>query len=437
MTRVNHRWNALALPVLYETVIIGCYGTNAAESEAAIRHVNGVTFPNRGDHKLKLVQHIRLYTSSHYLSPRGVTVHEFSNIKTLTLFSLDRNCHQESYYRMLYSVVMQNLQSIHIGLRCEAAELQFPKLFSASCVLQGLPKLEMIRYSRLRTKSEIARMGEASDEEVVVEDALGGGALVGKYDGTMTSSQVFSNYIHHLSTLPHLKTIDLDLGITPDSFVDLRGSLPSSFNILSEFLKTRETQNTKMNREKKLMLFSKTQFNELVKDFTDEITRRNTRSSDGHALTSHLQPVDEYSHKRNQIVPTIVGTGVRLLRVLPKEKRHPGLVQALRDMQVYCTTLMYESLAEYGMDKVERLRIRMGLDGPWMEILIRRDEESSEVEVVTLFSDLVIPEELENMLPVGQRWGCYAMYRNNKRTVDSCALLEFKGERWCPVTQYI
>jgi hypothetical protein len=47
MTRVNHRWNALALPVLYETVIIGCYGTNAAESEAAIRHVNGVTFPNR------------------------------------------------------------------------------------------------------------------------------------------------------------------------------------------------------------------------------------------------------------------------------------------------------------------------------------------------------------------------------------------------------
>jgi hypothetical protein len=244
-----------------------------------------------------------------------------------------------------------------------------------------------------------------------------------------------------------------------------------------------------MNRQKKLMLLSKTQFNELVKDFTDEITRRNTRSSDGHALTSHLQPVDEYSHKRNQVrakfatvqqqafeelaadvhdqmlrsYPQLSVPGykhlfeptppfgnntldnvtclnkveqVRLLRVLPKEKRHPGLVQALRDMQVYCTTLMYESLAEYGMDKVERLRIRMGLDGPWMEILIHRDEESSEVEVVTLFSDLVIPEELENMLLVGQRWGCYAMYRNNKRTVDSCALLEFKGERWCPVTQY-
>jgi hypothetical protein len=95
---------------------------------------------------------------------------------------------------------MQNIQSIHIGLRCEAAELQFPKLFSASCVLQGLQKLEMIRYSRLRTKSEIARMGEASDEEVVVEDALGGGALVGKYDGTMTSSQVFVRLLAQIFT---------------------------------------------------------------------------------------------------------------------------------------------------------------------------------------------------------------------------------------------
>lgn len=131
-------------------------------------------------------------------------MHEFPNLKTLTLFSLDRNCHQDSYYRMLYSVVMPSLQTIHIGLRCEAAELQFPKLFSASCVLQGLPKLEVIRYSRLRTKSEIARMGELPDEEVVVDDALGGGALVGKYDGTMTSSQLFVRLLAYIF-IPKLK----------------------------------------------------------------------------------------------------------------------------------------------------------------------------------------------------------------------------------------
>lgn len=235
------------------------------------------------------------------------------------------------------------------------------------------------------------------------------------------------------------------------------------------------------------MLLSKTQFNELITDFTDEITRRNTRSPDGHVLTSHLEPVDEYSHKRNQVrakfatvqqqafeelaadvhdqmlisYPQLSVPGykhlfeptppfgndsldhvtclnkieqVRVLRVTPKEKRHQGLVQTLRDMQVYCATLMYESLAEYGMDKIEKLRIRMALDGPWVEILIYRDKENSEVEVVTLFSDLVLSEELGNMLLAGQRWGCYAMYRNNKRIIDSCALLEFKGKKWCPVT---
>ncbi|KAI5850537.1 hypothetical protein DFP73DRAFT_237968 [Morchella snyderi] len=480
MTRVNHCWNAHAIPVLYKTAIIGCYGTNAADSEAAVRNFNSVTFCNEGLYKLKLVQHLRFYTSSHYLSPRSITIHESPNLKTLTLFSLDRNCHQDSYYRMLYSVMMPNLQSIHIGLRCETAELQFPKLFSAGCVLECLPKLEMIRYSRLRTKSETTRMGEAADGDVVVEDALGGGPLVGKYDGTMTSSQIFSTYVHHLSALSHLKTIDLDLGITPDSFVDLRGSLPRSFTILSEFLIARETQRSKVNRKNRLMLLSKTQFHELITDFADEITRRNTFSPDGHALASYLEPVDEYSQKRNQVrakfatvqqqafeelaadvhdqiltsYPQLSVPGyrhlfeptppfgndtfdnvtclneieqMRLLRLTPKGKR-------LRDIQVYCATLMYESITEYGMDKIEKLRIRMALDGPWMEVLIYRDEKGFEVEVVTLFSDLVISEELVNMLRSGQRWGCYTMYRNNQRTVDSCALLEFKRKRWCPVT---
>lgn len=235
------------------------------------------------------------------------------------------------------------------------------------------------------------------------------------------------------------------------------------------------------------MLLSKTQFHELITDFADEITRRNTFSPDGHALASYLEPVDEYSQKRNQVrakfatvqqqafeelaadvhdqilrsYPQLSVPGyrhlfeptppfendtfdnvtclnkieqMRLLRLTPKGKRLPRLVQFLRDIQVYCATLMYESVTEYGMDKIEKLRIRMALDGPWMEVLIYRDEEGSEVEVVTLFSDLVISEELVNMLRSGQRWGCYAMYRNNQRTVDSCALLEFKGKRWCPVT---
>lgn len=46
MTRVNHCWNAHAIPVLYKTTIIGCYGTNAADSEAAVRNFNSVTFCN-------------------------------------------------------------------------------------------------------------------------------------------------------------------------------------------------------------------------------------------------------------------------------------------------------------------------------------------------------------------------------------------------------
>lgn len=44
-------------------------------------------------------------------------------------------------------------------------------------------------------------MGELPDEEVVVDDALGGGALVGKYDGTMTSSQLFVRLLAYTPTL--------------------------------------------------------------------------------------------------------------------------------------------------------------------------------------------------------------------------------------------
>lgn len=139
-----------------------------------------------------LVRHVKFKTSAYLLSEEEIQSHFFPSMETLQFFSLDRECDTSSYTRAMYSCTFGVLKKLHIGLRCDAAEARFPQIFAESNMASRLPCLEEFRYSRLRTRVEAARMGEYhSDENLIVDDHLGGGPFSSVPSYTIMQSQLF------------------------------------------------------------------------------------------------------------------------------------------------------------------------------------------------------------------------------------------------------
>lgn len=272
-----------------------------------------------------------------------------------------------------------------------------------------------------------------------------------------------------------LKILDFDLGVTPDSFTDPYSSLSGVYTIINTFLGYSQVPDYRARE--KFMYLSHQQFSELARDVADEILRR---AGDRDTLENlpFLPPVARCHHHRNYARSKLarfppariwdLATDIRfeMLRTCPRlsdsaatlhifptpdrfmpqnkgledmvmfdlirriaklqvardPHRDWELMLYLRDVHAYVVPLVYENLEEAGLKNVQAVRVRLFVNGPWIEVLVQRTVGGL-VEVVSFLPDVVV-------LQTGGRFGMYLSYIENRRVHVDFGILEMVEGRW-------
>lgn len=192
-SRVCQHWNTISLPILYRSMDIGNFNHDPESQEMLIGSVNNVTLMydsqntlsvpetnmtddgfTRNPNLRKLIQNIS-FRVTHII---GVKESDISNprifpwLTTITIMDLDKNSNISPYLIMVSCCSFLQLKKLHVGLRGERASEGPLNFLVASGLINRLPVLEELRFSRIRTRSEALKIGGARDEDVVVEDHL-------------------------------------------------------------------------------------------------------------------------------------------------------------------------------------------------------------------------------------------------------------------------
>lgn len=219
------------------------------------------------------------------------------------------------------------------------------------------------------------------------------------------------------------------------------------------------------------------QFADLVTDVSDEINRRTAEAEDlGFRTLTVLPPVALFRNQARAKLSTLklsrlrdlaMDTRYQLLRLYPRLSRPPSpysfelapvsensalneralvdrvrnlqrvdklsrdwsIMKLLRDMQKDVVPLIYQCVEEAGLTNIQRVRVRLILDGPWIEVFVQKAEGEAKVELYSLFPGVTLTET-ESLGLADGKWGVYVLYEDNRRVSVKVALLRNVEGKW-------
>lgn len=124
---------------------------------------------------------------------------------------------------------------------------------------------------------------------------------------------------------------------------------------------------------------------------------------------------------RNMTMFALVGK-IANLQVARDLERDWELMLYLRDVHAYVVPLIYERVEEAGLRNVRTVRVRLFVNGPWIEVFVQRTVPGV-VEVISFLPDAVT-------LPPGERLGMYLLYVENRRVDVGFGALGLVEGRW-------